>query len=284
MTLSRRRRRTRNRTPSVERTTGADTGFLTDPDESLAGGDLITHEFSHSWNGKYRRPDDLTTPNFQVAMRTDLLWVYEGMNQYLGDILSFRSGIREPKQYPEYLATVYASMDTESGRSTTPLIDLTTGAPLLLRRTRRLWFDSRNSGDFYAEGELLWLDVDTIIRARSHARGRWIRFCIGSLRPETTGPIVDTYTRAQVEQLLNEVEPYDGTRSLKNTCTIRWNIRPPTSSNAPAGSSCTLRITTSFFKPMTAVRSTAGIRTARRLARKARFATFVRSRQPGLPA
>ena len=103
--------------------------FLTDPDESLSGGDLITHEFSHSWNGKYRRPADLTTPNFQVPQLTDLLWVYEGMNQYLGDLLSFRAGIREPKQYPEYLATVYSEMDTETGRATTPLIDLTTGAP-----------------------------------------------------------------------------------------------------------------------------------------------------------
>ena len=65
--------------------------FLTDPNESLSGGDLITHEFSHSWNGKYRRPGDLTTPNFQVPQLTDLLWVYEGMNQYLGDLLSFRA-------------------------------------------------------------------------------------------------------------------------------------------------------------------------------------------------
>ncbi len=76
--------------------------FLTDPQESLAGGDLITHEFSHSWNGKYRRPADLTTPNFQVPQLTDLLWVYEGMNQYLGDLLSFRAGIRRPSLYPEY--------------------------------------------------------------------------------------------------------------------------------------------------------------------------------------
>jgi predicted metalloprotease with PDZ domain len=187
----------------------ADTGFLTDPDESLAGGDLITHEFSHSWNGKYRRPDDLTTPNFQVAMRTDLLWVYEGMNQYLGDILSFRSGIREPKQYPEYLATVYASMDTESGRSTTPLIDLTTGAPYYYVARGDYSSIRRNSGDFYTEGELLWLDVDTIIRARSHGARSLDTFLHRFTSPAVTGPIVDTYTRAQVEQLLNEVEPYD---------------------------------------------------------------------------
>ncbi|HEY3675144.1 MAG TPA: hypothetical protein VGK84_04065 [Candidatus Tumulicola sp.] len=187
----------------------ADGSFLTDPSESLAGGDLITHEFSHSWNGKYRRPADLTTPNFQVPMRTDLLWVYEGMNQYLGDLLSFRSGIREPKQYPEYLATVYASEDFESGRATTPLIDLTTGAPYLYQAQGIYNSIRRNSGDFYTEGELVWLDVDTIIRARSHGARSLDTFLHRFTAPALTGPIVDTYTREQVERLLGEVEPYD---------------------------------------------------------------------------
>ncbi len=109
----RRSRLSRHRTSPVERRPRRFRRFLTDPDESLSGGDLVTHEFSHSWNGKYRRPDDLTTPNFQVPMQTDLLWVYEGMNQYLGDLLSFRAGIRESKLYPEYLATVYSEMDAE---------------------------------------------------------------------------------------------------------------------------------------------------------------------------
>ena len=113
--------------------------FLTDPDESLSGGDLIPHEFSHSWNGKYRRPADLTTPNFQVPQLTDLLWVYEGMNQYLGDLLSFRcrnpraeASIRNisPRSMP--------SMDYETGRATTPLIDLTTGAPYYYEARGRL--------------------------------------------------------------------------------------------------------------------------------------------------
>ncbi|HEY1680554.1 MAG TPA: hypothetical protein VGF98_02800 [Candidatus Tumulicola sp.] len=187
----------------------ADTGFLTDPDESLADGDLITHEFSHSWNGKYRRPADLTTPNFQVPMRTDLLWVYEGMNQYLGDLLSFRAGIREPKKYPEYLATEYADEDLESGRSTTPLIDLTTSAPYLYQALGSYDSIRRNSGDFYTEGELLWLDVDTIIRARSHGARSLDTFLHRFTAPPLTGPIVDTYTREQVERLLGEVEPYD---------------------------------------------------------------------------
>jgi predicted metalloprotease with PDZ domain len=183
--------------------------FLTDPDESLAGGDLITHEFSHSWNGKYRRPADLTTPNFQVPQLTDLLWVYEGMNQYLGDLLSFRSGIREPKLFPEYIASVYAAMYYETGRATTPLIDLTTGAPYFYLARGAYPAIRRNADDFYSEGELLWLDVDTIIRERSHGTRSLDTFLHRYTEPSVTGPIVVTYTRAQIENLLNGVEPYD---------------------------------------------------------------------------
>jgi predicted metalloprotease with PDZ domain len=187
----------------------ADSGFLTDPDESLSAGDLVTHEFSHSWNGKYRRPDDLTTPNYQVPMQTDLLWVYEGMNQYLGDLLSFRSGIRESKLYPEYLATVYSEMDMETGRATTPLIDLTAGAPYYYFAGGQYHAIRRAAGDFYTEGELVWLDVDTIIRERSHGARTLDTFLHKFTQPTSTGPMVVTYTRSQVEELLNTIEPYD---------------------------------------------------------------------------
>ncbi|MBV8066463.1 MAG: M61 family peptidase [Candidatus Eremiobacteraeota bacterium] len=187
----------------------ASADFLTDPDESLSSGDLITHEFSHSWNGKYRRPADLTTPNFQVPQLTDLLWIYEGMNQYLGDVLSFRAGIRAPKLFPEYVASVYAELDYETGRSTTPLIDLTTGAPYYYEAHGSYPAIRRGSGDFYSEGELVWLDVDTIIRERSHGARSLDTFLHRFTAPAVTGPIVETYTRAQVESLLGDVEPYD---------------------------------------------------------------------------
>jgi predicted metalloprotease with PDZ domain len=208
--------------------------FLTEPSESLAGGDLITHEFSHSWNGKYRRPADLTTPNFQVPMKTDLLWVYEGMNQYLGDLLSFRSGIREPKRYPEYLATVYADMDTESGRPTTPIIDLTTGAPYFYEARGAYESIRRSSGDFYTEGELVWLDADTIIRARSHGARSLDTFLHRFTEPSTTGPMVVTYTREQVERLLDGVEPYDW-HAFFDTYVYHPSAHPPTDELARAG-------------------------------------------------
>ncbi len=183
--------------------------FMTNAKWQLVAGDLLTHEFSHSWNGKYRRPWDLTTLNFQIPQRTDLLWVYEGMNQYLGDLLSFRAGIRQPAEYPQYLATIYSQMANEPGRMTEPLIDLTTAAPYLYEARGSYPSLRRTAGDFYTEGELLWLDVDTIIRAQTHGRKSLDNFLHLYSEPSVTGPITKTYTRADIERMLNEVAPYD---------------------------------------------------------------------------
>ncbi|HTU71690.1 MAG TPA: hypothetical protein VMF11_15415 [Candidatus Baltobacteraceae bacterium] len=208
--------------------------FLTNPLEALQGGDLVTHEFSHSWNGKYRRPDDLTTPNFQVPQQTDLLWVYESMNQYLGDLLSFRSGIRDYKDYPEYLASLYAEMDTETGRATTPLIDLTTGAPYYYTARGDYHAIRRGAGDFYTEGELMWLDADTIIRERSHGARSLDTFLHLYSEPALTGPIVKTYDRAQIEALLNQTQPYDW-HAFFQRYVYSITTHPPTDELARAG-------------------------------------------------
>lgn len=182
--------------------------FMTNPLEQLVAGDLVTHEFSHSWNGKYRRPADLTTPNFQIPQKTDLLWVYEGMNQYLGDLLSFRCGIRKPSEYPSYLAMLYAEMATEPGRDTDPLIDTTTAAPFLYGARGDYPSLRRTAGDFYTEGELLWLDVDTIIRTLTHNHKSLDTFLHLYAGPPNTGPITVTYTRSTIEHLLNRVVHY----------------------------------------------------------------------------
>lgn len=183
--------------------------FMTNPKNQLAAGDLLTHEFSHSWNGKYRRPRDLTTLNFQIPMQTDLLWVYEGMNQYLGDLLSFRTGIRKPGEYPEYLAALYARLTSEPGRNAEPLIDTTTAAPFLYQVDGSYPSIRRTSGDFYEEGELLWLDADTLIREKTQGKKSLDTFLHLYSAPSVTGPITKTYTRAEIEQLLNQVVPYD---------------------------------------------------------------------------
>jgi predicted metalloprotease with PDZ domain len=208
--------------------------FMTNPMEQTAAGDLLTHEFSHSWNGKYRRPFDLWQPNFQLPEHTELLWVYEGMNQYLGDLLSFRTGIRKPSEYPEYLASIYAAMDNESGRYTTPLIDLTTTAPYLYQ-VRGPWENlRRTAGDFYTEGELVWLDADTIIRQLSHGTKSLDTFLHLYSAPALTGPITKTYTRADIEHLLSEVVPYDW-HGFFQRYVYSVNIHPPHDDFARAG-------------------------------------------------
>jgi len=208
--------------------------FMTNPKEQFAGGDLLTHEFSHSWNGKYRRPQDLTTLNFQIPMRTDLLWVYEGMNQYLGDLLSFRTGIRKPADYPEYLASLYAGLASEPGRNTEPLIDTTTAAPYLYQANGSYPSIRRTAGDFYAEGELLWLDVDTLIREKTHGAKSLDDFLHLYSAPALTGPITKTYTRADIERLLNEVVPYDW-HAFTQKRVYEVAPTPPTAELARAG-------------------------------------------------
>ncbi len=185
--------------------------FLTNPRGQLLSGDLVPHEFSHSWNGKYRRPFDLQQPDYNdpYPERTELLWQYEGMNQYMGDMLSFRAGIRDPKDYPEYLAALYSNLAYEPGRDTTPLIDTTTGAPYYYCCARGVYPSlRRTSGDFYREGELVWLDADTIIREQSHGTKSlddYTRLFAGGV----SGPKVVTYTREDIENYLGQVVPYD---------------------------------------------------------------------------
>ncbi len=185
--------------------------FMTDPAQQMAGGDLLTHEFSHSWNGKYRRPYDLQQPNFNEPYpeQTDLLWQYEGMNQYMGDLLAFRCGIKgKATDYPAYLALIYAQMAYEPGRYTTPIVDLTTGAPYYYASGGDYPSLRRTAGDFYTEGELMWLDADTIIRQLTHGAKSlddYTKVFAGG----TTAPKVVTYTREDIEYYLNEVVPYD---------------------------------------------------------------------------
>ena len=185
--------------------------FMTNPLEQMAGGDLLTHEMSHSWNGKYRRPFDLQQPDFNEPYpeHTELLWQYEGMNEYMGDLISFRSGIEgTAKDYPEYLATEYASELYEPGRDTEPIIDLTTAAPWLYTDDGPYPNIRRTAGDFYTEGELMWLDADTIIRQLTHEKkslDTYGHVFAGGV----SAPKVVTYHRADIEHYLNEVVPYN---------------------------------------------------------------------------
>ena len=181
---------------------------LVDPALGLAVSQLLTHEYTHSWNGKYRRPADLTTPDFQEPMKTDLLWVYEGLTQYLGCLFSARSGLQTAEQFRENLAVRLAQLTAWRGRDWRPLVDTAVEAQLLYLAPRegRAW---RRDVDFYDEGQLIWLEADAILREKSGGRFSMDDFCRRFHGGEDTSPRVVTYTRDDVIGTLNALVPYD---------------------------------------------------------------------------
>lgn len=181
---------------------------LLDEAQHMLNADLLPHEFVHSWNGKYRRPADLTTTDYQQPMRTDLLWVYEGLTQYLGDVLTARSRLLTPEQSREFLASIAAQLDYRAGRMWRPLVDTATAAQLLYEAPPS-WASWRRSVDFYNEGVLIWLEADVIIRQRTQGRSSLNDFCRRFHGGQTGAPAVNTYTLDDVVKTLNEVAPYD---------------------------------------------------------------------------
>lgn len=169
---------------------------------------VVAHEYVHSWNGKFRRPAGLATPDFQQPMVGDLLWVYEGLTQYLGYVLAERSGIWSESYYKERLADIAAFLDNEPGRRWRPLGDTTTAAQLLYFAPGQ-WTAYRRSTDFYDEGWLIWLDVDTAIRELTHGQKSIDDFCHLFHGGESGAPTVKPYTFDDVVAALNQVTPHD---------------------------------------------------------------------------
>ena len=181
---------------------------LVDPDPRLLASGLLSHEYVHSWNGKYRRPADLTTPDYEKPMQDDLLWVYEGLTSYLGDLLSARSGIRNPDEYRENLASLAARLDHVPGRIWRNLQDTADGVPWM-QGVPPQWESWRRTVDYYDEDVLNWLWVDTIIREQTHGQKSLDDFCKLFHGGQTGPPEVKTYTFDDVVNTLNQVAPYD---------------------------------------------------------------------------
>lgn len=168
----------------------------------------LSHEYVHSWNGKHRRPAGLATPSYQEPMQGELLWVYEGLTQYLGYLLAARSGLWTPQQYHERIARVAAELDQRPGRAWRPLADTAVAAQLLYGAPDA-WASYRRGTDFYNEGWLIWLDVDTLIREQTQGRRSLDDFCRGFLGGKGGPPAVVTYTLDDVVKALNDVHSYD---------------------------------------------------------------------------
>ena len=176
---------------------------------------LLPHEFTHSWNGKYRRPASLTTPDFQVPMQDDGLWVYEGMTQYLGSyVLTARSGLANAEWMHDWLASVAAMLDHRAGRTWRNLQDTATSAAELYGAPHE-WVEQRRSVDFYPEGVLIWLEADTLIRQVTRGQRSIDDFCHAFHGGQSGPPAVVTYTFDDVVAALNAVAPYDWREFLR---------------------------------------------------------------------
>ena len=192
--------------------------------KSLAG--LLAHEYVHSWNGKFRRPSGLAVANYEQPMTGELLWVYEGLTQYLGKLLDYRSGLWTPEFYRESLALTVSGLSPNAGRAWRPLGDTAVEAQLLYGAPRE-WSAYRRSVDFYEEGVLLWLDADMTIRKLTGDKKSLDDFCRRFHGGSDGDPVMKTYTFDDVVRTLNDVAPYDWASFL--------NQRLRSTTSAPLG-------------------------------------------------
>ena len=195
---------------------GVDENTFRDPQHQLAESDLLAHEFTHSWNGKYRRPARLYQPEFVTPEQGDLLWVYEGMTQYLGNVLAARSGMKSQEQYRDLLALSAASLDAKSGREWRSTED-TAIASSILRANGAAWSNWRRGQDYYQEGELLWLDADTLIRKLTKDQKSLNDFeRIFLAKGGNTGPLIVPYDLPEIVADLNQVVAYDWAKFIQD--------------------------------------------------------------------
>jgi predicted metalloprotease with PDZ domain len=191
---------------------------------------VMSHEFVHSWNGKYRRPASLATPDYQQPMIGELLWVYEGMTRYLGDlVLTARSGMRTPEEDREFAAFVAAGQEhNRPGRNWRPLVD-TAVAVQSIGMAPNEEAPYRRGLDYYDESMLIWLDADTTIRAKTNGRKTFDDFCKVFFGGTSSAPAVKPYTLDDVAAALNQIAPNDWRTFLEERV---WRVNPRPNLNA----------------------------------------------------
>ncbi len=183
-------------------------GFFTEWTENARLWDLLPHEYTHSWNGKFRRPADLWTANYSVPMRGSLLWVYEGQTQYWGRVLAARAGFLTQQDTLDALAYTAAYYDYRIGREWRTLQDNTIDPVATLRRSLP-WRSWQRSEDYYSEGQLLWLDADTLIREISKGQKSLDDFARVFFGINDGSFVPVTYVFEDVVDALDSVQPYD---------------------------------------------------------------------------
>jgi predicted metalloprotease with PDZ domain len=181
---------------------------LSDPNQRLLGADLLPHEFTHSWNGQYRRPEGLATPDFQQPMKGELLWVYEGLTTYLGTVLAARSGLWNAEQTREHLALLASTLDHRAGRTWRSLENTSRAAQILYFAPSQ-WASYRRGTDFYPESVLIWLEADVMIRKLSGGHRSLDDFCRTFLGGPEVMPVVKTFNFDDLVTAMNQVATFD---------------------------------------------------------------------------
>ncbi|MDB5754341.1 MAG: glycyl aminopeptidase family protein [Massilia sp.] len=187
---------------------GVKSDYFTDWKKSEVGRDLLAHEYTHSWDGKFRRPAGQNVPNFNTPLNDDLLWVYEGQTQYWGNVLAVRSGLVAREHSMDLLANVAAHYDRVRGRDWRSVLD-TTNDPIINMRRPLGWANWSRSEDYYSEGQLVWLDADTKIRELSGDKLSLNDFAAKFFGAENGNNRALHYTFDDVVKTLNSVQPYD---------------------------------------------------------------------------
>jgi predicted metalloprotease with PDZ domain len=167
---------------------------------------LLAHEYTHSWDGKHRRPADMLAPNFHADLKTDLLWVYEGLTQYLGLVLATRSGFWTKQQFRDELAVTAAGLELPSRRAWRSVLDTAITAPVHSSAAGASW---RTQSDYYYECVFIWLEADTIIRKLSNGRRSLDDFCRDFFNKHGGQPVAIGYRFEDVIDAMKKVQPYD---------------------------------------------------------------------------
>jgi len=194
---------------------GVGPGYFSEWAKSSSGRDLLAHEFTHSWNGKFRRPADLWTPNTNTPMQDSLLWVYEGQTQFWGDVLAARAGLVPLSDAIDGFASVAAWLDGQAGRRWRNLQDTTNQAVMTARRDPADWRNWQRSADYYDEMVMVWLEADMLIRDGSkgaRSLDDFARLFFGA-EPTRFAPLL--YGFDDVVATLNRVQPYDWATFLR---------------------------------------------------------------------
>lgn len=195
---------------------------------------LLAHEQSHSWDGKYRRPAELySKTDYQGPERSSLLWVYEGLNEYIGMLLATRAGFNDAAYMRDYIGRTAADFALEAGRASTALVDTAT-ENWVLRTADPAWSSLRRGQDYYDEGALMWLRADVQIRQQTQGRLSLDDFLRAFFGQRDTGPIVVPYTREDIEASLSAICPFDW-HTFFETHVYQVNDKPPTDGIEAAG-------------------------------------------------